>query len=195
MNDSPQEFEKIPEAEVIARAQGGNVNAFGHLVKTYRKKVYTLAFQMTHNHADADEVSQEAFIKAFQSLDKFRGDAHFFTWMYRITMNICFNHFRKQKRERPLLDPLLGDSKEHRESCPVENPGKSLEKREVKQIVWNALAELTEEIRAAVVLVYLQDIKPKEAAITLGCAEATVHWRLYRARDILKRILKYKLEV
>src|SRR5688572_9978835 len=98
---------KLPtsqEAVIIARAQAGEVEAFGELVEMYKERVYMLALQMTRNHTAADDVSQQAFLQAYQSINRFKGDSVFFTWIYRITTNLCLAHLRAQERWRPLPD-------------------------------------------------------------------------------------------
>ena len=183
-------YRDASEANLIAWAQKGDREAFGQLVQLSKEKVYMTALQMTRNHADADEFSQEAFLKAFQSLGQFRGGSSFSTWMYRIVVNVCLTRLKGQKRWVALPGSDDGDGASAPEFGYSENAGDGIEKAEAREKVGEALAKLGPEIRAAVVLVYLQDLTPREAAVSLGCAEATVHWRLFRARKLLQKYLR-----
>ena len=148
-----------------------------------------LAFQMTRNHADADELSQEAFLRAYESFGRFRGDSDFFTWIYRITVNLCLTHLKKQSRWRRFSEAGAAEEPVIPEPSILENPTQGMEEEETRRRVGKALQALSPELRAATVLVYLQDFSPREAARSLGCAEATVHWRLFKARKLLKKYL------
>ncbi len=148
-----------------------------------------LALQMTHNHADADELSQQAFIRAYEAIGQFRADSEFFTWIYRITVNLCLTHLKNRNRWVPLPDASSDDDPPRPEIAMNDPPDAGLEENEIQRQVWRALEKLSPELRAATVLVYLQDLSPREAGRTLGCAEATVHWRLFKARKILKGLL------
>ena len=187
--DQPRE---TAETVLVERARQGDLDAFGKLVVRYQEKVYMVALQLVHNHSDADELSQQAFLKAFESLSKFRGDAGFFTWIYRIVVNLCLTHLKSQKRSVPLPTPGAdsdGDGSAF-EFASKDRVDDDLEKDEARNHVWAALDRLGPEIKAAAVLVYIQDLSPRDAGRILGCAEATVHWRLFRARKMLKKYLE-----
>lgn len=188
MHKDAQRTEPVDESRLVAQAREGDLDAFGQLVENYKEKVYMIALQMTRHHADADEVSQQAFVRAFQSISSFQGTSAFYTWIYRITVNCSLSHLKQKNRWTPLPD---GDSDEP--SAPdigySENQGDSTEQDQERQRLWAALDRLSPDIRAAVVLVYLQDMSPREAAQTVGCAEATMHWRLFKARKLLQRYL------
>jgi len=187
-------FANVSETDLIVRAQQGDEEAFGCLVDRSKIRVYQVAYQMTQNHVDADELSQQAFVQAFQSLGRFRQESSFMTWMYRITVNACYSHFRRSDRKQVSLDQESEEKIVRPELTKHENPDRNIEQGETRGRVWRALNRLGAEIRAAVVLVYLQDQKPKQVAVALGCSEATVHWRLFRARKILKQTLQLKME-
>src|SRR5437763_64855 len=99
------------EQQRIGLFQSGDKEAFGCLVQANMKRVYGLAYQMMHNHAAADEISQETFVKAFESIGKFKGDSVLFTWLYRITVNLCLEQLGKNKRNIPLSS--VGDNEEN----------------------------------------------------------------------------------
>jgi RNA polymerase sigma-70 factor, ECF subfamily len=190
MPESPRRYDHAAEPDLVRWAQAGDAEAFGSLVEAYKERVYMLALQMTHNHSEADELSQQAFVRAYQSIGKFREQSNFFTWLYRITTNVCLTHLQGRKRWTPLPDP---NSEEDQPSAPEigseDHFGQATEEDQARRQVWAALDQLGPEIRAAAVLVYLQDFSPREAAKTLDCAEATIHWRLFKARNQLKRLL------
>lgn len=175
----------MSEEQLIAQARTGDQDAFGRLVELYKERVYAVAFQMTHSHSDADELSQTAFVKAFQSIGKFHGGSSFYTWIYRITVNACLTFLKGRGRTVPLPDPNSDEESAPEMGAP-DPADRSMEHDELQAQVWKGLEQLAPEIRAAVVMVYLQDLSPKEAAVSLDCAEATVHWRLFRARKILR---------
>src|SRR4051812_47051971 len=180
----------VPDVALVAAAREGDNDAFAQLVRRHQEKVYMLALQLTHNHSDADELSQQAFVKAFQALDQFQSKAGFFTWIYRITVNLCLTHLKNRNRTVEL--PGADDDEDHPgrpEIGVMDTVDDSLQGLDAQREVWAALDQLTPDIQAAVVLVYLQDMSPREASRSLGCAEATVHWRLFKARKLLKRIL------
>lgn len=183
-------FSQMDDAVLIDHCRQGATDAFGELVSRYRERVYMLALQMTKNHADADELSQAAFLKAYEALGSFRKESQFFTWIYRITVNLCLTHLKSQNRFVPLPAPDPESETRAMELASAERVGEDLETDDERARVWKALDALTPDLRAAVVLVYLQDMSPRQAAKTLGCAEATVHWRMFKARKILKRLLK-----
>jgi RNA polymerase sigma-70 factor (ECF subfamily) len=162
---------------------------FAALVDRYKERVYMLALQMTHNHSDADELSQQAFLRAYESFGSFRGDSDFFTWIYRITVNLCLTHLKNQKRWVPLPEPQGQDEPSAPEIAIDDPPDAALQEDDTKRQIWRALDTLSPELRAAIVLVYLQDQSPRQAAASIGCAEATVHWRLFKARKLLKKAL------
>ncbi len=174
------------ERDCLAKARAGDGEAFGLLVRAHMKKIYALAYHMVGNAADADDVAQGAFIKAHESIERFETKASFGTWMYRITVNHALDHLRRRKHrlnfsgvspeDGPALDPVAPDQ--------ADGPA---EERDLRRRLRAGLDRLAGEIRAAVILVYIDDFSPREAAQRLGCAEATVHWRLFRARQQLRK--------
>jgi RNA polymerase sigma-70 factor (ECF subfamily) len=177
------------EKQLISLAQKGDKDAFGSLVEANMKRVYVLSFQMMHNHSDADEIAQLTFVKAFGSIGGFHGDSSLSTWLYRITINLCLEQLRKRNRNISLSSTGPDDENDEME-FPIHLPSdQNLLEQETSQVVWKALGKLKPEIRAAVVLVYLQDLTPREASRQMEVAESTVHWRLFKARNLLKKDL------
>jgi RNA polymerase sigma-70 factor (ECF subfamily) len=176
------------EIQLVRDSQNGDREAFMELVRSHREKIYNLALGMTQNAADADTLSQDAFVKAFENIQRFEGHSSFFTWVYRITVNHCLNFLKKRGREVPLPAPSFDGERGAPEIGRIEPPDGPLQEQETQRQVRLALSNLRADLRVTVVLVYLEDKTPREAAAVLGCAEATVHWRLFRARKLLKKL-------
>lgn len=163
----------------VERILQGDHEAFELLVRRYQHMIYALAYRMTGSAADAEDLTQETFIRAHQQLAGFRADARFSSWLYRIAVNHCLN-WRKSAARR---NQLHHDWQAHREasSGPEQN---------LSQKVQDALMKLSPKQRAAVALTIYDGLSHVEAAQVLGCSETTVSWRLFAARARLKRLLK-----
>ena len=185
-----RDYVNSSERELVLWAQGSDRLAYGRLVRLHKEKVFGAAYHMMGNYADADEMSQLAFVRAFQALNKFRIDSSFHTWIHRITVNLCLTHLKNRARILGLTEESADDVSLIDRQSVVSKVDWKMEKDEAKKRVWNALDKLKPEVRTTVVLVYLEEQTPREAAPLLGCAEATVHWRLFRARRFLKNLLK-----
>jgi RNA polymerase sigma-70 factor (ECF subfamily) len=176
----------------IERARRGDRQAFGRLVRLYQRRVYITAFRMMRNHEDAHDVAQEAFIRAFRGIGSFDARSDFFTWLYRIVVNVSLNHMRRRRRrpavpleEAQLPEPLARQAR--------GDPGRTLELKRKVRAVDEALDELPETLRTTVVLVILEGMSYKEAAEVLECSEGTVGWRIHEARQKLRDRLGHLL--
>ncbi len=184
----------LDENELIHRCQKGDLAAFDDLVRLYEKKVYNLAYRMSGNHDDANDLSQEAFLRVFQSLKDFRGQSSFSTWLYRVVSNVCLDELRQRGR-RPTIsidEPVSSDKGEtmQRQLADTAPPPDELaERREVREVVQSCIEELSEEYRVVIVLRDLQDLSYQEIAEVLDCSLGTVKSRLNRARLALKERL------
>ena len=176
------------EAAVIRRVLGGEVNAFEDLVAAYEKNVYNLALRMTGNAQDAEDMAQEAFIKAYNSLSHFRGDSKFSVWLYRIVSNVCLDFLRRQNR-RPAssLSQEDDDGEEVQLDVPDESqsPELLLERQLTREAVQRGLQALSEEQRQILLLREIQGLSYEEIAQTLDLEEGTVKSRIFRARKKL----------
>ena len=182
------------EAAVIRRVQNGDLNAFEDLVAAYEKNVYTLALRMVGNPQDAEDMAQEAFLKAYRSLPQFRGDSKFSVWLYRIVSNVCLDWLRAQKR-RP-ADSLTEEDEEGEESqmdLPDESalPEELLERRLTREAVQRGLLSLSAEQRQILLLREIQGLSYEEIGQTLDLEPGTVKSRIFRAR---KRLCAFLLE-
>ena len=163
----------------IERSRQGDDEAFESLVRRYQRMIYSLAYRMTGSAADAEDLTQETFIRAHQQLAGFRADAKFSSWLYRIAVNQCLNWRNRTERR----DRLHNDWQADRETSTRPDRG-------LTRIVQDALLQLNPKQRAAVALTIYDGLSHAEAARALGCSETTVSWRLFAARAKLKRLLK-----
>ncbi|MBR1456318.1 MAG: sigma-70 family RNA polymerase sigma factor [Oscillospiraceae bacterium] len=176
------------EAAVIRRVTEGDVNAFEDLVAAYEKNVYNLALRMTGNAQDAEDMAQEAFIKAYNSLPNFRGDSKFSVWLYRIVSNVCLDFLRRQNR-RPAssLSVEDEDGEETQMDVPDESqsPELLLERRLTREAVQRGLQALPDEQRQILLLREIQGLSYEEIGLALDLEAGTVKSRIFRARKKL----------
>ncbi len=175
----------MPEdvGELVAAARDGDREAFDALVKATYAETYTLAYRLTGDEEDAHDVVQEAYLRAFRGIRRFRGDAHFSTWMYRITANCASTQLGKRQRHRhdELLDdaPLADDD-------PDRDPQQRADASNLRDRLNVALAELPPKLRAVVVLRDVYDLPHEDIAAELGISESAAKVRLHRARRKLR---------
>jgi RNA polymerase sigma-70 factor (ECF subfamily) len=172
----------------VARAKAGNVAAFDELVRKYRPRVYALALHLTGQASDADDITQDAFLKAYHKLPEFEGRSEFFTWIYRITLHRALNARRDRKRRQtvPLDDPRLIAAVE------VDSDGdpcRAAQLRDRYRALLEALDQLSPVLQTTVVLTTLQGFSHKEAAVVLDTTEGTIAWRIHEARRKMKSYL------
>ena len=176
------------ELAVIRRVQRGDANAFEYLVAAYEKNVYNLALRMTGNPEDAEDMAQEAFLKAYSSLDSFRGDSKFSVWLYRIVSNVCLDFLRKQKKRQSFSLSMEDDDGEEGElELPDLRrlPEDELEKKLTRDAVQRGLAQLPEDARQILLLREIHGLSYEEIGEALGLEPGTVKSRIFRARKKL----------
>lgn len=184
------------ELWLIKQSQKGNVDAFEELIKDYKKVAYNIALRVLRNKEDAEDISQEALLKVFKNIGSFNMQSTFKVWMYRIVVNTCLDFKRKKKVETYSIDEKLQteDSELTKEiSDNTNNPDVILGKKLESKMLSDAVNELEEDFRIAIVLRDLQGFSYKEIASMLSCSEGTVKSRINRARKKLKDILTAKL--
>ncbi|MCP2518896.1 sigma-70 family RNA polymerase sigma factor [Candidatus Aminicenantes bacterium AC-708-M15] len=174
-------MKELSEDELIQKAKKGEVEAFGQLVKKYQRRIYNLIYQMTFNHEDADDLSQETFLKAYKSLGDFKRESSFYTWIYRIAVNLVINHIKKRKREKMDLNFEIQYN---------NSPQRILENKEFNIKLKETISMLPASQRVTLNLVINHGLSHKEVAKIQGCSEGTVSWRIFRARKFLKEKLK-----
>jgi RNA polymerase sigma-70 factor (ECF subfamily) len=176
------------DSDDIRRAKSGDREAFGELVRRYHRRVYATAFRVVGSHADADDLSQEAFLRAFRALPTFDGRSDFFTWLYRIVVNLALNHLRQQKRHRtaPLDDGRLPQGWD-RGGTDLRSQA---EAKDLCARVGAVLATLSPTLRITMILAVVEEMPHKVVAEILGCSEGTVAWRVNQARKLLRQRLR-----
>ena len=166
--------------------------AFEELVARHRDKIYARAYSMMRNEEEAVDLSQEAWVKGWQRLGQFQGEAGFGTWMTRVVINLCLDQLRKQKRQRTeSIEAMDEESGGVERQMPVvtSNPTAGLERAELRQRIDRALALLSYEHRTVLVLHEFEEMEYKEIARTMGCSIGTVMSRLFYARRKLAALL------
>ena len=188
-------MEKEQEKKIIQKVVDGDSNAFEDLVIANQKNVYNLALKMTRNEDDALDISQEAFIKAYQQLKNFRGDSRFSVWLYRLTYNLCIDFLRKKPKSN--IIPLTYED-DCGESTPLEIPDlrslpeDSAIRSETRKTIAEGINDLADDHREVLVMRELTGMSYEEMATTLNVSIGTVKSRLARARMKLVEFLKEK---
>jgi len=178
------------DKKLVKRVQKGDKGAFDLLVLKYQHKIVNLVMRYVRDPELALDITQEAFIKAYRALPRFRGDSAFYTWMYRIAVNTAKNHLAAQRRrpmdvELDLQDPEQYDL--HAKLKETDTPeGVSLS-NELKETVERAIAALPEDLRTAIILRELEGMSYEEIAQTMECPVGTVRSRIFRARDAISK--------
>ena len=178
-------FEGMTEAEVIKRAQAGDVSCFEVLYGLHKRRVFSLCLRMSGNYAQAEDFTQEAFLQLYRKIASFRGESAFSTWVYRLVVNSCLDHKRKAWRLIPIADELLS---------ALRAPGDSLNavlESEMRARVRAAVEKLTPDLRMVTVLRYTEGLSYDQIAEVLGCSPGTVASRLNRAHKALERRLTH----
>jgi len=184
----------VDDARVLVKkAQNNDLDAFEELVRIYENKVYALCVHLAGSHADAQDLAQETFIRAYRSLGSFRREADFGTWLHRIAVNMWLNLRRKNSARQALYyldEPYQsGDGSEVSREIAGDSgdPLQMLEEKEYRGLVRAALGDLSEEHRAVLVLREIEGYSYEEVSRMLGCSLGTVKSRLSRARGAMRR--------
>ncbi len=185
-------YAAMTDEALVSAAQSDDMAAFEELVARHRDKIYARAFSMMRNEDGAIDLSQEAWVKGWQRLKQFQGEASFVTWMTRIVINLCLDQLRKQKRLRAdsieQLDEELGGV-ERQMPILTPNPTERLEQQELRERIDRAMAQLSYEHRTVLILHEFEELEYKEIAKRMGCSIGTVMSRLFYARRRLAALL------
>ena len=182
----------MTEKDLIRRAKNGDHDAFGQLVLAHQNKVYTLCVHMVTNREEAEDLAQEAFLKAWRSLSSFQEESSFATWMHRLTTNVCLDHLRKQARRQNISTAVSLDDEESNWTEPADHsqdPQQKLEQQEQRQLLTKALQELPEHYRRLIVMREVSGLSYQEIADALNMDLGTVKSGISRARERLRKIL------
>lgn len=180
-------------SELVEAAKGGDPRAFDALVRRYRPRIFALALHLTGSRSEADDITQDAFLRAYRNIGRFEGRSEFFTWLYRIALNRALNQ-RRAKRRRITLsldDPRLTLALEV--DAP-DDPRRALELRETYVHLLRAFDQLSSLLRTTVALTLLQGLSYKEAAVVLETSEGTIAWRVHEARRRMREAMTKMLK-
>lgn len=184
---------EVSDLDLVQRVQQGDRRAFDQLVLRYQHKVLKLVLRYMRNHAEAEDIAQEAFLKAYRAIHSFRGDSAFYTWIYRIAINTAKNALVAAKR-RPLdYDLDLQDPEQNERAGRLRDeasPESLLLTDEIRQTVDAAIAALPEDLRRAVVLREYEGLSYEEISAVMDCPVGTVRSRIFRAREAIDRQLR-----
>jgi RNA polymerase sigma-70 factor (ECF subfamily) len=190
---SPQPPEPIEEAVLVARARGGELAAYDDLVKRYQERIYATVYHMTSNHEDANDLAQEAFIKAFQAIKSFKGGSSFYTWVYRIAVNKTINFLKQRKNRTQMSLDDLDFNAEHDPDLVAlisdKTPRREANLSELQEKLNEAMQKLSDSHRLVVTLHDVQGMSHEEIAKIMDCNIGTVRSRLFYARQQLQGFL------
>jgi len=192
---------RMSEAQVdqllVERVQKGDKLAFDLLINKYQHRIVSLVARYVNDQAEALDVAQEAFIKAYRALGNFRGDSAFYTWLYRIAINTAKNWLVAQKRRPPASDIDAVDAEQYDVDSRLKDKGtpeNELLREEIRQTVYSTIAELPEDLRTAIVLREMEGMSYEEIATTMECPIGTVRSRIFRAREAIDEKLRPLIE-
>ena len=177
---------KETDKQLVARVKKGDKRAFDLLVLKHQYKVHAIVGRYIKDFDEVNDVTQEAFIKAYRAMAKFRGDSQFYTWLYRIAVNTAKNYLVSRNRRPPASDVDVADAEYYSGSenlKDVGSPEQLMYRDELEQVVDNAIKNLPEDLRTAVTLREFEGLSYEEIAEVMGCPVGTVRSRIFRARE------------
>jgi RNA polymerase sigma-70 factor, ECF subfamily len=187
---------EVPELELVQRSQAGDSGAFDQLVVRYRTRVFGMIYNMVHSEQDAWDLAQDSFLKAWKSIGRFRGQSSFYTWIYRIVMNVTIDWLRKKQVKGTGAE--FDDAIQLKEIDPASRtvpkadslPHERMQHTEIRGRIDEAIAQLSPEHRAVILMKEMEDMQYHEIAEALGCSIGTVMSRLFYARKKLQNMLR-----
>ena len=180
------------DLELVKRVQRGEKAAFDLLVLKYQHRIGAVIGRFVPDHAEAQDIAQESFMRAYRALQNFRGDAQFYTWLYRIAVNTAKNHLVAMKRRPPTSDVEVDDAEHFTGARMQDNdtPEHELLREEIAREVSETVASLPEELRQAITLREVEGLSYEEIAETMDCPIGTVRSRIFRAREAIDARLR-----
>lgn len=181
----------LSDHELVTLTKGGDSRAFGQLVVRHQRRIFRLAFHLLRSVSEAEDVMQEAFVRAYQAIDRFDGRSEPYTWLYRITVNLSLNAIRARKsksKTAPLEDP--GVIAGLVDAGPHANPATATQDRQLARALGEGIESLSDSLRTTLILVCVDGMPQDQAAAVLGCPEGTVAWRVHEARRRLRAYLQ-----
>mgnify|MGYP001092977829 FL=1 len=182
---------------LVERVQKGDKKAFDVLVGKYQHKIISLITRYVSDHSEAMDVAQEAFIKAYRALPRFRGDSAFYTWLYRIAINTAKNHLVALGRRPPQSDVDASDAEQYSIDTRLKDRGSpehELLREEIEDTIHQAISDLPDDLRVAITLREMEGMSYEEIATTMECPIGTVRSRIFRAREAIDQRLRPLLD-
>jgi RNA polymerase sigma-70 factor (ECF subfamily) len=189
--------ERSIDQALVERVQKGDKQAFDVLVLKYQNKIIQLVYRYVHDSDEARDVAQEAFIKAYKAIGRFRGESAFYTWIYRIAINTAKNYLVASGRRPPRSDIDAQDAEQYEGATGLKEyatPERVLLKDELQETIARAIDELPDDLRTAITLRELEGLSYEEIAQTMECPIGTVRSRIFRARDAIDSKLRPLLD-
>jgi RNA polymerase sigma-70 factor (ECF subfamily) len=180
------------DRELVAQAKSGDAQAFGTLVRRHQRRIFRLAFHLVRTGAEAEDVTQETFVRAYQALDRFDGRSEPFTWLYRIAVNLSLNTIRARKatrRQHPIRRPSHRGAAHRDPAEPGQRSCGGEHRKQLALALCDGIDKLSDTLRTTLILVCIDGVGHDEAAKILGCPEGTVAWRVHEARRKLREYL------
>lgn len=196
----PMGLVKAPDEALVRQVLDGDTEAFAELVRRYQDRVFNFSLRFTGNASDAEEIVQEAFLKAYRNLSRFRGDAKFSTWLFQIAKNLCINRFHRARRRMAHRQIRVDEEPAEGEAAPLQlesedpSPQEEALRHELRDKLEAAITELDPHYRAALVLRDVEGLDYADIAEVLSVPVGTVKSRIHRARLELQQMLTPFLE-
>ena len=193
----PSPMAKLTDRDLVDRARQGDKEAFGELVRRHQPRIFRLSVHMLRDSADAEDVTQEAFVGAYRALARFDGRSEPYTWLYRIAVNLSLNRIRSRKSARvsksqslddPRLEAVLSDTRASGDDDETDPLGDA-SRAQLYRALCAGIDGLSESLRTTLILVCVDGRSHAEASIILGAPEGTIAWRVHEARRKLKEFL------
>lgn len=185
------------DQQLVKRVQQGDKRAFDLLVLKYQHKIFGLISRYVRDHSEIQDVAQEAFIKAYRALPRFRGDSAFYTWLYRIAINTAKNYLVARGRRPPGSDIDVEDAEHFEGVSPlkdIETPENVLFGEELKRVVNDAIKSLPDDLRTAVTLREFEGLSYEDIAEVMECPVGTVRSRIFRAREAIEKQVQAQMD-